>query len=147
MASYIGQLFGNYRLLNLLGEGGFAEVYLGKHIHLGTPAAIKILTTKLGEDEVEQFRNEARIMIGMIHPHIMRVLDFGLHNRIPFIVMDYASNGSLRKKHPRGSQLPLSTVVNYVKQIAAALQYVHNQKLIHRDIKPENMLLGLHNEI
>ena len=75
---YQGKQFGNYRLLKLLGEGGFAEVYLGEHIHLGTYAAVKVLTTKLTEGEVEQFRNEARTMIGLKHPHIMRVLDFGL---------------------------------------------------------------------
>ena len=135
------------RLLKWLGDGGFAEVYLGEHIHLGTPAAIKVLTTKLAEDEIEQFRNEARTMIGLKHPNVMRVLDFGLAGRIPFIVMDYAPGGSLRTIHPRGTRLPLSTIVNYVKQIAAALQYVHDQRLIHRDVKPENMLLGCQNEV
>lgn len=147
MVTYVGQQFGNYRLLKLLGEGGFAEVYLGEHIHLRTPAAIKVLTTKLAEEEIEQFRNEARIMIGLMHPHIMRVLDFGLHGHIPFIVMDYAPNGTLRKMHPKGTSLPIPTIVNYVRQIAAALQHVHNQKLIHRDVKPENMLLGRQNEV
>lgn len=81
--------------------------------HLGTPAAIKVLTTKLAEDEVEQFRNEARTMIGLKHPDIMRMLDFGLADRVPFIVMDYAPNGSLRKIHPGGTRLPLPTIVQY----------------------------------
>lgn len=147
MARYLGHQFGNYRLLKLLGDGGFAEVYLGEHIHLGTHAAIKVLTTKLAEDEIEQFRNEARTMIDLKHPNVMRVHDFGFVDRVPFIVMDYAPGGPLHKIHPRGTPLPLSIVLNYVKQISAALQYIHDQHLIHRDLKPENLLLGKHNEI
>jgi eukaryotic-like serine/threonine-protein kinase len=147
MADRVGERFGNYRLVKLLGEGGFAEVYLGEHIHLGSLAAVKILTTKLTEDEISTFSNEARIIINLEHPHIVRVLDFGMENTIPYIVMGYAPNGSLRKKYPRSSRLPLSSIVTYVNQITSALYYVHNQKLIHRDIKPENMLIGRNNEI
>src|SRR2546429_9805670 len=65
----------------------------------------------------------------------------------PFLVEDYAPNGSLRTRHARGVPLPLPTVVEYVSQIADALQYAHEQKVIHRDVKPENMLLGRRNEI
>src|SRR2546423_4405356 len=64
----------------------------------------------------------------------------------PFLVEDYAPNGSLRTRHARGVPLPLPTVVEYVSQIADALQYAHEQKVIHRDVKPENMLLGRGNE-
>jgi serine/threonine protein kinase len=138
----IGQQFGNYRLTKLLGEGGFARVYLGEHIHLGTQAAVKVLTTKLTHEGIAQFRNEARLMIGMDHPHIVRVLDFGMQGTIPFLVMAYAPCGSLRTMHPRGSRLSLSQIVAYINQMAAALQYIHDQRLIHRDVKPENMLVS-----
>jgi eukaryotic-like serine/threonine-protein kinase len=60
MTDRVGQQLGNYRLVRLLGEGGFAEVYLGEHIYLGTQAAIKVLHTQLASEEVEQFRTEAR---------------------------------------------------------------------------------------
>ncbi len=83
----------------------------------------------------------------LIHPHIVRVLEFGVEGKTPFLVMDYAPNGTLRQRHARGAILPLETVVTYVKQIADALQYAHDEKLIHRDIKPENMLLGRRGEI
>jgi serine/threonine protein kinase len=147
MADYLDQQFGNYRLVKLLGQGGFAEVYLGEHIHLGTNAAVKVLTTKLTDDETAHFRDEARTLIGLEHPHIIRVLDFGIQERIPFIIMAFAPYGSLRNRYPRGSRLPLPTIIAYVKQTARALQYVHDQKLIHRDIKPENMLIGRNKEI
>ncbi len=147
MAERIGQQLGNYRLTRLLGEGGFAEVYLGEHVHLGTPAAVKVLTTRLTDEHIAQFRNEARTIIGLEHPHIVRVLDFGMESRVPFIVMAYAPNGSLRKRHPRGTRLPLPTVLNYMQQAVAALQYAHDAGLVHRDIKPDNMLLGRNQDI
>jgi serine/threonine protein kinase len=141
MPDRVGQQLGNYRLIRLLGEGGFAEVYLGEHIHLGTETAIKVLTARLSSDEIEQFRNEARTIARLKHPHIIRVLDFGVDNGTPFLVMDYVANGTLRQHFPKGTQLPPETILPLVTQIAAALQYAHDQKLIHRDIKPENMLL------
>jgi serine/threonine protein kinase len=147
MTDRVGQQLGNYRLIRLLGRGGFAEVYLGEHIHLGTQAAIKVLHTQLARDDEDKFRAEARTIARLIHPHIVRVFDFGLEDTTPFIVMDFAPNGSLRYRHPEGTKLPLNTIVLYLKQISDALQYIHNQKLIHRDIKPQNMLVGPSNEI
>src|SRR5438128_4030243 len=125
MADRVGQQLGNYRLIRLLGEGGFAEVYLGEHIHLGTQAAIKVLHTQLTSDDVDTFRTEARTIARLIHPHIVRVLEFGIEGKTPFLVMDFAPNGTLRQKHPKGTILPLPTIVPYVKQVADALQYAH----------------------
>jgi serine/threonine protein kinase/regulation of enolase protein 1 (concanavalin A-like superfamily) len=142
-----GQQLGNYRLIHLLGEGGFAEVYLGEHVHLNTHAAIKVLHTRLASNDIEQFRNEARTLAHLVHPHIVRVLEFGVGGAVPFLVMDYAPNGSLRHRHPKGVPVPLPIVVSYVKQVASALQYAHDHKLIHRDVKPENMLLGRHDVV
>ena len=147
MADRVGQQLGNYRLDRVLGQGGFAEVYLGEHIYLGTLAAIKVLRTELDSDEIEHFHTEARTIARLVHPHIVRVLEFGVENTTPFLVVDYAPNGTLRKRHARGVPLPLSTVVSYVRQIADALQYAHDQKVIHRDVKPENMLLGRRDEV
>src|SRR5207253_2695776 len=111
MADRVGHQLGNYRLLRLLGEGGFAEVYLGEHIHLGTQAAIKILHTQLSSESVDEFRNEARTIARLVHPNIVRVLEFGIEGKTPFLVMDFASNGTLRQRHPKGTILPLTSVV------------------------------------
>jgi eukaryotic-like serine/threonine-protein kinase len=145
--SQVGQLLGNYRLVKLLGQGGFAEVYLGEHIHLNTQAAVKLLYARLASEDVEKFRNEARMIARMLHPHIVRILDFGVERGAPYLVMDHAPNGTLRHRHPKGTRVPLPTVAIYVKQVAEALQYAHSQRLIHRDVKPENMLLGRNNEV
>lgn len=147
MGDHIGQQLGNYRLLRLLGRGGFADVYLGEHIYMHSQAAIKVLHTQLTPGDMEHFRLEARTVAHLDHPHIVHVLEFGITEATPFLAMSYAPNGTIRQRHPRGTRLPLSTVVDYVKQVADALQYAHEQKLIHRDVKPENMLLGRRNEV
>src|SRR4051794_23321120 len=121
----IGQQLGNYRLVRLLGQGGFADVYLGDHVYFKTPAAIKVLHTQITDDNMKDFITEAQVIARLEHPHIIRVLDFGVQDNIPFLVMDYASKGTLRQLHPKGSRLLLSTIVSYVNQIAAALQYAH----------------------
>lgn len=147
MADRSGQQLGNYRLLRLLGRGGFAEVYLGQHIYLGNQAALKVLPLVLTDEDTAQFAKEARTLASLNHPHIIRVLDFAIENSTPFLVMEYATNGTLRQLHPQASRLPTETVIAYIRQIASALQYAHDQHLIHRDVKPENMLLGSNGEI
>ncbi len=140
MQPTVGQQIGNYRILRLLGKGGTASVYLGEHIYLKSHAALKILHTAL--PDTEQFLTEARTLVGLAHPHIVRVLDFAVQDDVPFLVMDYASDGSVRQQYPVGTRLPLGTLVSYIQQIASALQYAHERCLIHRDVKPENMLLN-----
>ena len=147
MVDYIGHQLGNYQLTRLLGEGSFARVYLGEHIYLSTQAAIKILNAQLANDSGDEFRTEARTIARLVHPNIVRVLEFGVEGTTPFLVLDYAPNGTLRERHPLGVPVPLTSVISYVKQIAEALQYAHDEKLIHRDVKPENMLLGRRGEV
>lgn len=143
MTDLTGQQIGKYRIIRLLGEGGFADVYLGEHIHLNTQAAIKLLRTHLtGESEEHSFQLEGRTVAHLQHPHIVRILDFGIEGSKPFLVMTYAPYGTLRQRHRKGSRLSFETISSYVNQIAGALQYAHDQKVVHRDIKPENMLLG-----
>ena len=147
MADRVGQQFGNYRLVALLGQGGFAEVYLGQHVRLELQAAIKVLHTHLTGQEAAHFSQEAQTIAKLTHPSIVRVFDYDVQDGVPFLVMDYASNGSLRRRYPKGSVVPLAQIVSSVKQVAAALQYAHDQKFIHRDVKQENMLLGRQQEV
>lgn len=148
VADRIGQRLGNYRLIYLLGRGGFAEVYLGEHIYLKTQVAIKLLQSKLGnEEDLESFLKEARTIAYLEHPNIIRVRDFGVDSQTPFLVMDYAPNGTLRQLYPKGSLLSPPTIVSVVNRIADALQYAHERQMIHQAIKPENMLLGRRYEV
>lgn len=148
MADYSGQQLGNYRVISLIGHGGFADVYLGEHIYLKVRVALKVLSTIVtNQGDLDSFLKEAQTVASLIHPHIIRVTDFGVEHDVPFLVMDYAPGGTLRQRHPYGTQLPLATILPYVRQLAEALQYAHTRRLIHRDVKPENMLVGPHNEI
>ncbi len=142
MQDRVGQQLGNYRLLRLLGRGGFAEVYLGEHLYLKSHAALKVLHTQLADEDAYQFVREAQLLASLLNPHIVRILDFTVQEGIPFLVMEYAPGGTLRTRHPRQTRLQLDTIVVYVSQVAEALQYAHDLRLIHRDVKPENMLLG-----
>jgi serine/threonine protein kinase/ABC-type branched-subunit amino acid transport system substrate-binding protein len=154
-SSYLG----NYRLVRLVGRGGFASVYLGEHQYLKRLAAIKLLRTVLDEPDRVRFLIEAKLLANLSHPHIVRVLEFAVARRrmvtqnsvtidnIPFLVMDYVASGSLRTIYPTGTCLSLDTVVAYTKQAAEALQYAHDRHVIHRDIKPENLLLNDQQEV
>ena len=143
----VGQHIAQYRLVHLLGMGELASVYLAEHSQQHTLVALKVLHTQLSDNESQQFLTQTSLLAQLQHPHIVRILDYGIEQNEPFLVMDYAPHGSLRQRHPRGSRLPLATVVFYVNQIADALQYIHDKNLIHRDIKPHNMLVGANHEI
>ena len=136
-----GQQFGSYRLIRRLGVGGFASVYLGQHVRISSKqAAIKIL--HLFDVNVAQFQQEAETTEQLRHPNIVRLLDFDVQEGTPFLVLDYAPGGSLRARHPKGSQVPLATVIGYLKELVPALQYAHDRNILHRDIKPDNILIG-----
>ncbi len=137
MVDRAGQQLGNYQLIQLLGQ----------HIHLGMLAAIKVLHAQLSSEDIAPFRREARVIASLIHPNIVRVLDFGIEDQTPFLVMDFAPHGSLRQNYHRGTLLPLEMVISYSRQVADALQFAHDERVIHRDIKPENLLLGRRKEV
>src|SRR5450756_2414581 len=135
-----GRYIGNYRVLELIGKGGFAAVYLGKHRYIGTLGAVKVLRAGMNDADESNFYLEARIAASLVHPRIIRVLEFGVESHRPYLVMDFAPNGTMRQLYPRGSRMTARALVKYVDQIAEALQYVHDRGLVHRDIKPENLL-------
>src|SRR2546429_9009779 len=109
MAS-IGQQIGNYRLVKLLGSGGFADVYLGQHIHVtNMQAAIKIMHATLAKDNFASFLEEAETLSKLRHPNIIRIYDFGIepNDNTPYLVMEYCQKGTLRQSHPKGTIVPL----------------------------------------
>ncbi len=137
--------------MKLLGRGGYAEVYLAENKYLGVETAIKVLKLRdLDTLEQERFRSEAKFMTTLEHPHIIKVLDYGIEmsqrgsgidGSTPYLVMEYARHGTLRHLYPHGTPMPLLKVASYTKQVAEALQYAHDKNIIHLDVKPENMLV------
>lgn len=146
-ARLLGRQLGNYTLTEVLGVGGFAEVYLGTHRHLETQAAIKVLQTQRNQSDQEQFIAEARTVARLKHSHIVHILEFGIEDDVPYLVMNYAEHGTLRGYFQRGVPQAPGAFLSYFQQIASALQYAHDQGLIHRDIKPANMLLDEQDEV
>src|SRR5579859_155151 len=110
MTGRIGQQIGHYRLVKLLGSGGFAEVYQGKHIHIEKDAAIKIL---ISDDDEKGFQSEAQTIAQLKHEHIIDVLDFGFEQGNPYLVMEYIDGGTLRQRHPKGSRVSLTEMLQY----------------------------------
>ena len=129
MNDRIGQHFLNYILIRKLGHGGFGEVWLGEHVHLKTQVAIKVLYhVQLPSDEEEKFRKEAKTIVNLKHPNIIRVLDYGIQESKsePFLVMEFAPKGSLLERYPKGTIASPHHILSYVNQVAAALQYAHD---------------------
>jgi eukaryotic-like serine/threonine-protein kinase len=144
---FMKQHIGNYRLIRLLGNGAFANIYLAQHCYLRTQVAVKISRKQLTQGQGERFLKEAQIAARLVHPLIVRVLEFAIEQGIPYLVMDYAAQGSLRQRHPIGERLEREYILGYAWDISEALEYIHGQHYIHRDLKPENLLIGRDGQI
>ena len=141
--SSIGTTLNNrYRLDKLIGEGGFAHVYLSTDLELGRQVAIKILDQNWVRDKdlLTRFRNEARAIAALEHPNILLIFDYGVAVGAPFIVMPYVSGGTLSSRMREGP-FTLDEIRFYLDQIGSALDYAHQRGIVHRDVKPSNLLI------
>jgi eukaryotic-like serine/threonine-protein kinase len=140
---------GKYRLLELLSEGRYTDVWLAERIDIRKKVAIKILfpqEVRAGNARLlakNLFFNEAYTLAQLAHPHIVEAFDYEEEEEHgwSYMVMEYAPFGSLADRYAPGERLPLSTVKAYTGQMGRAIHYIHTQGLIHRDIKPQNMFL------
>jgi hypothetical protein len=144
MRNLVGQQIGPYKIEQLIGAGGMADVYRAHQANLDRFVAIKVLKASLADDPefVARFSREAMAAGGLRHPNILRIYDAGTHEDRHYIVMDYASGGTLAQ---RVQQQPLSIdeAAQLGIQIAEALDYAHKRPhpIVHRDLKPSNILL------
>jgi serine/threonine protein kinase len=144
----LGQTIGDYRIIGILGNGGHGIVLKAENIHdPSIIVAIKLANGPTDPATLSELQKEAQRIAGLQHPHIIRQIGFDVYNQTPYIIMEYALNGSLRDRYPPSSVVNLDIVVEIVKQVASALQYVHDQGLIHRDLKPQNILINSSDEM
>ena len=144
MALQAGRVFGNYRIVRLLGEGGFGEVYLAENPLLERRAAVKVLHTGLAQDPelVRRFLNEARAASAIRHPNIIEVFDAGITPEgAPYILMEFLEGVSLQKRLADQGRLGVDLVLDIARQAGSALGAAHAAGIVHRDLKPENLFL------
>jgi serine/threonine-protein kinase len=138
----VGDAVGTYTIESELGEGGMGRVFkaIGGD---GKPVALKIVKIEMTADEVfvKRFIREAQVAQRIDHPNVVKVIETGEHNGLPWLAQRYVGGGSLEERLERIGSIDLHTVVGIGKQVAAGLDVLHENGLIHRDLKPGNILV------
>jgi eukaryotic-like serine/threonine-protein kinase len=140
----LGQVLANrYRIVERIGAGGMATIYLGHDESLERPVAVKILHGHLADDDGLQarFRTEARHAAGLLHPNIVNVFDQGVAD-LPYIVMEHVDGPSLREILLQRGLLTPAEALAVMDPVCQALARAHAAGVVHRDVKPENVLIG-----
>jgi eukaryotic-like serine/threonine-protein kinase len=137
----VGQTLGPYTLERLLGQGGFAWAFVGRGTD-GTPVAIKVLKPRYaGDAQFEtRFRNESETAAKLEHPNIIRIRSVAKSGEHVYFAMDLCAD-SLGARIAREGPLPEEDILRLARDIAAALEFAHQQGVIHRDLKPDNVLI------
>jgi serine/threonine protein kinase len=136
-------LKGKYRLERLLGKGGFGAVYAAHNLLIGTWHAVKVLHPAAGAQPelIDRFREEARIGTQLRHQRIVPVTDFDVEDETFFLVMDYIESRTLAQRVRQTPDQVAGHVEMWARDIAAALDYAHSQRVVPRDVKPSNILI------
>ena len=144
MNQYIGKrLDGRYEILELIGIGGMADVYLADDITTGRKVAVKILKEEYltNEDFKRRFRNESKAIALLSHPNIVKIYDVSFGERVQFIVMEYVPGITLKEYIQQQGKVGWKETVHFTVQILRALQHAHDNGIVHRDVKPQNVML------
>ncbi|MDW8244627.1 MAG: protein kinase [Thermogemmata sp.] len=142
---YPGAQIGKYLLLELIGKGGSGVVYRALHTTLKTLVAVKFLRNDLGSgvlEAVERLAQEARLLAQLVHPNVVRVLDFEDHPTQPYVVMEYVDGLSAADLIKQSGRISPGRAVQIALDVAAGLQAAHKIGIIHRDVKPGNIIVS-----
>jgi serine/threonine-protein kinase len=133
----------NFTVGDLVGRGGFAEVFSVRDNRLKRELAVKVLSPELvvNQPMLQRFRREAEAVAALRHAGIVPIYDIGESGGIAYIMMPLIKGETLKKRLDRDGRLPISEVRRIIKEIATALSVAHDAGLVHRDIKPENVML------
>jgi len=141
---FSGQQIDRYRIIERLGMGGMAVVYKAYDTRLERDVALKLIRTgSIPPDQydrlMKRFEREARILAQLNHPNIVKVLDYGKYQSLPYLVMDFLSGKTLKDF---SKPLSVSEAAKMLAPIARALAHAHQRKILHRDVKPSNILIS-----
>ena len=142
--SRIGSLVDErYHVLEAMASGSMGVVYKAERVPVGKIVAIKFLHATFANDAefLARFERETRVMSKLTHPNCVSVVDFGVWDGAPYLVMEYVSGTTLRALIDRGP-LPPRRALTLVRQIAAGLAHAHAQGVVHRDVKPANLMIS-----
>jgi serine/threonine-protein kinase len=140
----IGELVDDrYRVLEAMAAGSMGVVYKAERVPVGKLVAIKFLHAPFANDAefLARFERETRVMSKLAHPNCVSVVDFGVWDGAPYLVMEYVSGTTLRQLIDNGA-LPARRALALVRQIAAGLAHAHAQGVVHRDVKPANIMIS-----
>jgi eukaryotic-like serine/threonine-protein kinase len=136
-------IIGNYKLLDKIGEGGMGAVYRAEEIKTGKIFALKVLQRDLARDQtfIDRFEQEIRMVFELNHPCIVRAYDVGHDGSNHYLVMEYVHGEDAYSILEKRGNLMEKEALKICRQVASALQHIHEAGLVHRDIKPENILV------
>ena len=136
-----GTRLGQYEVQDFIGQGAMGLVYRAYHAQLERTGAVKVMQAIAPDpDTTARFRHEAQAIAQMRHPNILNVYDFGEYEGTPYMIVEYVSGGSLANRLSQG-MVEQAAALNFLRGIAAGLDYAHSRGVVHRDIKPANVLL------
>ena len=132
-----------YKILDHLGTGGMATVWLGYDTILDRQVAIKTFKIDANdEDAVKRFNREAKAVTSLSHPNIVSIYDVENEGEFYYLILEYVEGMTLKDYMIKNPRMPIETIVHIAKQIAAGLSHAHQNGIIHRDIKPQNILMN-----
>lgn len=140
-----GSFIGDYEVVQKLGEGAMGVVYLTQHHYLKKLFAVKVLSRKFSQrpEFAQVFLNEARTLGNLKHPNLVEVFNFGVHEELQYLVMEYVNSGNVeRYRVDRGGKLSAEEVQATLESVLLGLEHAHGYGVIHRDLKPENLMLS-----
>ncbi len=142
-------LAGRYRMLEQIGQGGMGSVWRAEHTSLKTPVAVKLLNPKLANDASlrARFLREAQSAAALQSVHIVRILDHGVDDDIPYIAMEYLHGESLRSRLHRGGALSQGAAARIFAGVCRGIARAHRAGIVHRDLKPDNIFITKDDEL
>ncbi|WP_433749618.1 Stk1 family PASTA domain-containing Ser/Thr kinase [Falsibacillus pallidus] len=143
------RISGRYKILEMIGGGGMANVYLARDIILDRDVAVKILRLDFANEEefIRRFQREAQAATSIVHPNIVSIYDVGEEDDIYYIVMEYVEGMTLKQYIAQNYPISIEKCMDIMKQLTSAITHAHQNHIVHRDIKPQNILVDYHGNI